>query len=182
MKEKRGSLIGGLILVGLGLVALVSQFVNFPALDNLAIYFVAALGAIFLLVGVFTREAGWMIPGGILSGIGWGIVAIEGPNSLISGSGDVDGGVFMLIFAGGWVLITLFTALFTDETHWWALIPGGIIALVGTAVLWGGPFMNILEFVGKAWPVALIILGIYILLHANRSQEKEPEDLIKQVD
>ncbi len=180
MKEKRENLIGGLILVGIGVLALLPQFVDFSGFENLAIYIVAALGAFFLLLGIFSREAGWIIPGGILSGIGTGIVLIAGPNSPISG--DAEGGVFMLAFAAGWALITILTAIFTEETHWWALIPGGIMALIGMAVLWGSPFMNILEIAGKAWPLILIIAGIYILLKANHKKEKEVEDVIKKVD
>jgi hypothetical protein len=126
------------------------------------------LGALFLLLGIVQREAGWIIPGGILSGIGLGIVLNEGPFNLFPGL--EDGGVFMLSFAAGWGLITLLTAVFTKETHWWALIPGGIMALIGAAVLWGGLFANGLELLGTLWPLALIIIGLAILLNARREK------------
>ena len=128
----------------------------------------AGLGALFLLAGILTREAGWIIPGGIVSGIGWGIVLIAGPRQLVEG--DAEGGLFMLAFAAGWASITLLTAIFTDETHWWALIPAAILALIGTAVLTGGIFMDILELAGKLWPLVLITIGIAILIGASKSR------------
>jgi hypothetical protein len=168
MSKNRNGLVWGLILLAIGILALLGQFWAFDWLDNLAMYFLAGLGALFLLLGISRREAGWMIPGGILSGIGWGIVAIEGPLNLFAGLDD--GGVFMLTFAAGWALITLLTAVFTDETHWWALIPGGIMALIGATVLWGGAFETTLEMLGKLWPLALIIAGLAILLNARREK------------
>jgi hypothetical protein len=168
MSKNRDGLIWGLILLAIGVLALIGQFAAFDWLDNLAIFFLAGLGALFLLMGITQREAGWMIPGGILSCIGWGIVAIEGPFNLFSCLDD--GGVFMLAFAAGWVLITLLTAVFTDETHWWALIPGGIMALIGATVLWGGAFESTLELLAKLWPLALIIAGLVILWNARREK------------
>lgn len=167
-KQNREGLVWGLILVLVGIVALAGQFIEFSWLERWGIFLLAGLGALFLIVGIAQREAGWIIPGGIISGIGWGVIAIEGPVSLFSGL--EDGGVFMLSFAAGWVLITLLTAVFTDETHWWALIPGGIMALIGATVLWGGLFTNILELLGKLWPLALIIVGIGVLWNAWREK------------
>lgn len=167
-KQNREGLVWGLVLMLIGVLALAGQFIEFNWPENWGVFFVAGLGALFLLLGIAQREAGWIIPGGIVSGIGWGIVAIEGSGNLFSGL--EDGGVFMLSFAAGWVLITLLTAVFTDETHWWALIPGGIMALIGAAVLWGGYFMNTLELLGKLWPIALIILGLGALWNAWREK------------
>ena len=101
-----------------------------------------------------------MIPGGILSGIGWGAVLVTGP---FADTGDVEGGVFMLTFAAGWALITVLTAVFTNQTHWWPLIPGGIMALIGGGILFGGVFMQGLTLLGQIWPVFLILLGLFVL-------------------
>jgi hypothetical protein len=109
-----------------------------------------------------------MVPGGILSGIGWGAYAIAGPIQL---NLENDGGLFLLIFGLGFGSITLLSAIFTDETHWWALIPGGIIAFIGVAVLFGGFLLDTLAFAGKFWPLVLIALGIYIVW-TNSKKEK----------
>lgn len=177
MNEKRNSLVGGLILVTIGVLALIGQFANVN-LGNLPLYFVAGLGGLFLLWGLFTREGGLMIPGGILSGIGWGIVLITGPYA--EATGTVQGGIFMLSFAAGWAIITLLTALFADETHWWALIPGSIMALIGMALLYEGVFADALALLGKIWPVFLIIAGISVLFSLRRKSEKEPKSALEQ--
>jgi hypothetical protein len=174
MNNRRGQWVGGLFLIGLGLLFLLNQFTDLPGLENVAIYFVLVLGIIFLAWGVLSREAGLMVPGGILTGIGLGIALVAGPFAVASG--DRGGGIFMGAFALGWVLITIFTALFTDETMWWPLIPAAIMALVSGGLLVQGPFWVALEWVGKLWPLALILGGIAILFGARGSRgEKEAE-------
>jgi hypothetical protein len=168
-EKKETGWIGGLILIVIGLLALFGQLLPESITSNLGLYVVSALGLVFIVWGIAARNAGPMIPGGILSGIGLGIVLIEAVNF----PANVDeGGVFMLAFALGWALIVLLTAVFTPKTHWWPLIPGGIMAFIGLAVLFGGVFLNALELVGILWPVALIILGIFILYQARQAKEK----------
>jgi uncharacterized membrane protein HdeD (DUF308 family) len=173
MKKRRNEWVVGALLIIIGLFFLLNQFVELPGLESLAIYFVLGLGLLFLVWGVITREAGLMIPGGILTGIGLGIALVAGPFEF--DDGDLSGGVFMGAFALGWVLITVFTALFTDETHWWPLIPAAIMAIISGALLVEGPFEVVLEWLGKLWPVALIIGGIAMLLGARKLNKKEPE-------
>ena len=115
MKSKKNEgLIGGLILIGIGIIALLSQFVDFISWETFGIYIVLILGVVFYLWGIVFREVGFMIPGGILSGIGVGIVALV--NDWIP-AGLEDGGFFLVIFALGWFSITLMTAVFTSETQ-----------------------------------------------------------------
>lgn len=176
MKQKKNDLTGGVILLVIGVIALVGQFVTISIPESFGLLIVPGLGALFLVWGILSRKAGLMIPGGILSGVGWGAYAISGPFSIWQG--DNEGGVFLIFLGLGFALITVATAVFTQETHWWALIPGGIIAFVGIAILFGGAFMTLLAFVGKLWPVILILLGISILVSANR--EKAAEKLVTE--
>jgi hypothetical protein len=168
LKENRNEWIGGVIMIAIGLFFLANQFIDFNW-DRIGVFFLPALGGVFLLAGIFTRQAGLIIPGGIISGIGWGAVLVTGP---FSDTGDVEGGVFMLTFAAGWALITVLTAVFTKETHWWALIPGGIMAIIGAGILFGGIFMQGLALLGQIWPVFLILLGIYVLFQGMRGKSK----------
>ncbi len=165
MSKTREQLTGGFILIGIGMIALISQLVDLSAWSDLGLYFLPALGLCFLVAGIFTRQAGFFVPGGILSGIGWGSFLIEGP---LQNSQVDDGGVFMLVFAAGWALITLFSAVFSNKTYWWPLIPGGIMAFIGVAVLFGGVFLQLLTLVGKLWPLALIAVGLYILFKTSQ--------------
>ncbi len=175
MKSKKNEgLIGGVILIGIGLLALLAQFVDFISWESFGIYFVLLLGLVFYAWGILAREPGVMIPGGILSGIGAGIVVLV--NNLAP-DGLEEGGLFLVIFGLGWVSITVMSAIFTRETQWWALIPGGIIGFVGLAVMFGGFFMNALEAVSVLWPVVLIIAGLAVIWKAWKSKEKTPKDL-----
>jgi hypothetical protein len=173
MRKKHNEWIVGVLLIAIGLLVLLNQFIDLPVVENLAIYFVLGLGLFFLAWGVVSREPGLMVPGGILTGIGAGIALVAGPWDL--GEGDLSGGVFMGAFAVGWVLITIFTALFADKTLWWPLIPAAIMALISGSLLVEGPFMFILEWLGKLWPIALIIGGIAILFGAKKVSEKPPQ-------
>lgn len=168
VEKKRDGLVGGLILVTIGLIALAGQFIDLNSFPDLGLFIVPAIGVILLFWGVISRDAGPIIPGGIMSGIGLGILLIAGPIEIVSNQNE--GGVFMLSFAMGWVLITVLTAVFTSETHWWALIPAAIMGLIGGAILVGGIFETALTLLGKLWPVALIALGAGILLQSVRGK------------
>jgi hypothetical protein len=174
----RNALIGGLILIFGGALALAGQVVPDNWGLNFGLLVLLGLGVAFHIAGLLTRQAGWFIPGGILSGIGAGVALVDGPLARFVPAGLLpgdDGGLFMLAFAGGWFLIVLTTALFTDETQWWPLIPGGIMALIGLAAGFGSIFETVLSLLGRAWPLALIAAGLYVLLQARRG-EKQPTD------
>ena len=153
---QRNRIISGLILILLGGLFLIDQFVQIPAMGNL---FLPGLGIVFLLWGIVTRSSGLLIPGGILTGIGTGVYLMNA----LPLEGDAEPGVFLLAFGGGFILIMLLSAVFTRETHWWALIPGGILAAIGAALYMGGAALDVLQLIGKFWPVALILMGAWVI-------------------
>ena len=159
-EETRGRWITGIALILIGLLALGGQLLD--DWGALGLLFLPALGLIFLVWGAITREGGLLIPGGILSGIGAGVYLMQGPFAHLGGTGEP--GVFLLAFAGGWALITLLSAVFTDNTMTWPLIPGGILALIGIALLIGGAALTVLEIAGQYWPVILILIGLYVII------------------
>lgn len=164
--EKRHRLVWGIVLVGIGLWMLVSNLTDW----NLGAAFPLGLGLLFLVWGSVSRKLGLLIPGGILSGIGAGALLLAGPFSGLEE--PASGGLFMLSFAVGWALITLASALFIHETAWWPLIPGGIMAFIGGALLIGGPALEVLEYFGQGWPIVLIAVGLYLILWRKGLQEK----------
>lgn len=178
-RKHNGGLIGGLILLLAGIVALIGQFMPNTWDGFFGTALLLGLGLVFVIIGIATREGGWFIPGGILTGLGAGVGLLSSP--LAARLGGDDGGWFLLVFAGGFVLIPILTAIFSDETHWWALIPGGIIGLVGLAVLFGGVFMNALEWVGKLWPLALIAAGGLLLWKTRRHPVEDEKPVEKHV-
>ena len=172
----RNALIGGLILIFGGALALVGQIVPDSWGLGFGLLVLLGLGVAFHIAGLLTREAGWFIPGGILTGIGAGVALVDGPLARLIPAGLLpgdDGGLFMLAFAGGWFLIVVTTTLFTDETQWWPLIPGSIMVLIGLAAGFGSIFESALSLLGRAWPLALIAAGVYVLFQARRAENKQ---------
>lgn len=181
--KDRGPVLGGLMLIFGGLLALIGQIVPESWGLGFGVLVLLGLGLGFIVVGVLTRQAGWFIPGGILTGIGAGVALIDGPLARLLPAnvfpGD-DGGLFMIAFAGGWFLITVLTAIFTDETQWWPIIPGAIMLLIGLAAGFGSVFGTVLSWVGRGWPVILIVIGLYIIVQGRRPRRREPVERIEK--
>ncbi len=157
--ETRDRVILGVMLIAIGLLAFLSQVIDLPHIEWLIL---PGLALIFLLWGLISREIGLLIPGGILAGIALGIYLITGP--YVGQIEENQGGVFLLAFSAGWALISLLSLLSKQGFQWWPLIPGGIIGLVGLAILRGGAAMRLLELMGYAWPLILVAVGVYLLL------------------
>lgn len=168
-KKINGGLVGGMVLILVGLLALVQQFVK---VDWFGMAFLPGLALIFIAAGLVRNQIGFIIPGGILAGIGTGVIV----ESRLQMPELQEGGTMLLIFAAGWVLITLLSFVLhardaRQEVAWWALIPAGIMGLIGAAILMGGTALKALEVVGKGWPVILIAIGLYIMLRRKQIQE-----------
>ncbi len=157
---------GGILLVLAGLFILIQQFFSFEITGSV---FMAGLALFFILWGATQRKAGLLIPGGILTGLSFGIFMIEDSGTLTE---YMEGGVMLFSLAAGFAIITLLARLFTTEKHWWALIVAGILTLIGSGVLIAEtPEAHILKPLVTAifnagqyfWPVIMIILGIWII-------------------
>jgi hypothetical protein len=157
--DRRNTMVGGALLVAIGLLVLLVQNVQ---AETLGLLFLPALGGLFLIAGIIGRQVGFIIPGGILTGIGLGVIFTQ--NAQIAVTETAQGGVFFIGFALGWLLITVLSKLFTSETQWWALIPGAIMALIGGGLMLGGAALNVLEFAGRWWPLILVALGLVIIV------------------
>ena len=48
------------------------------------------------------------------------------------------------------------------RNHWWPIIPGGILTVVGGALLIGGQAVDLLDY----WGVAIIAVGLFVLWRA----------------
>jgi hypothetical protein len=161
-QKQRGSLIAGLIMIGIGADLFVAQFVQAAWMGLLLM---PALGLIFIAGGLAGRNIGLLVPGGILSGLGLGAYLASGPfgavNELTRGS------LVLLSFAAGWALITALAALIGQRVLW-PLIPGAILAAVGGLLLAGQNGLTVLEWAGRLWPLALIAGGLAVLLKERR--------------
>ena len=155
-------LAGGILLILFGLTVLLQQWFD---ISN---YAILLLGCAMLAWGSFSRRTGWIIPGGVLSGIGLGILLMEGPWKFPA---EQQSGVFLLCFALGWFLITLLTAIFTCP-QWWAIIPGGIMAGMGGSILVTRGAVR-WQDLNLVYALALIFVGLFLLVYRGRSRKND---------
>lgn len=158
--------IGGVILVLLGVIFLVSEFIDLPGSIVLPV-----LGLIFAVSGAISKKSGLMVPAGILLGLGAGVVLTESgltQNFAIYNDAIILGGI-----AFGFLLVAGLSSLFTDNSHWWSLIVASVIGLLAFVVaVIESPgdsalktaVMGLLNWAPYIWPAVLIILGLGILL------------------
>ena len=156
-QRRNGALVGGAILISIGLFSLLENVFHL----SWGLYFLPLLAVIFLASGILTRRPGLLIPGGILAGLGAGSIVVEQVFPFMAD--PARGGVFMLAFAGGWLLITL-ASLFIGRVMLWPLIPGAFIGTMGVALFAGQTGLQFLELLGYFWPVVLIAVGVYLVI------------------
>jgi hypothetical protein len=153
----------GTILIGLGAVLLAGQLI--PETGR---YGVLVIGLALLAGFAMTRQYGFLVPGGIVTGVGVGVLLTQAYPSA--------GGLFLLSLAAGFASIWVIGVIFRlREHHWWPLIPAGILGTIGVISLadQSGQFGDLLRL---AWPIALVILGAFIVLRAARSGGRRARD------
>lgn len=160
---ERGRLAGAVVLIGSGLILFAGQVFTLGAWPLLM------LGVLFTAASGLTHTAGWLIPGGLLNGIWLGATLSE---SALATGDSAEGGLFLLGFAAGWASIALLAPLLAGRQVRWALIPAGVMALIGTPLLFGpaGEAMldTALGWTSLLWPVALIVAGALLLRRARQ--------------
>jgi hypothetical protein len=146
MSANRAQLISGLILINLGIAFLLAQYFDFgPGL------FLTMLALVFLIPYIFTRSYGLLIPGCILAGIGLGLAfghALARPDVAVS-----------IGLGMSFIAIYVVQLLVTGVSHWWPLIPGGILVLVSIAEV----VPQARQLLERGWPVILIVIGLGVL-------------------
>lgn len=135
-----------LILIGLGILAM-----NLLQVHLIGPLILALVGASFL-VGYFSRRLyGLLIPGCLLLGLAFGS----------AGESVLEANLTVLGLGLGFFAIYGVDFLYRRSTHWWPLIPGSILVLVGLTRL---PGLDILPSI--AWPLVLIVAGLVLLANA----------------
>jgi hypothetical protein len=149
--DRRGRLIAGgsLMIAGLGLFALEAV----DGTGDAAILFV--IGAVFIAAYFMRKVYGFLIAGCIALGVGLGQAGQE----IFDTSGDVT----VIGIGLGFGLIYAIDRLTDGSAHWWPLIPGGILLIIGLASLSGsvGDYL---------WPALLIVAGGVVLFSSRRRE------------
>jgi hypothetical protein len=162
-RRGRGSLVGGLVLVLVGLFLLVLQLapamVNFLRLELTWPFIIIGIGLLFFVgIAVWGRStAGLAVPGSIVTGIGLLLL-------YQNWSGNWESWAYAWALIPGFVgLGILITGLFTHsrgatQTGFWMAFISALVFSIFGAFLGGS------ALVGNFWPVLVIALGVYILL------------------
>ena len=148
-QRDRRSVAWGAILVIAGIFFLIVNL--FPAVGGGA--FLLLLGIAFLAAYFLGgRRLGFLIPGGILSGLGIGVLL--NTSTLLAGYG----GLVVLFLGLGFVFIWVF-----EGRQYWTLIAGAVLVFIGAVSIASEVYGTRAEDVLRWWPVVLIALGIWLL-------------------
>jgi hypothetical protein len=147
---------GYALLAVAGLIALVT--LNILRDEAIAFYVLSAIAFPFLVVFINDREQWWaLIPAYVLFAVGLmvGLLGLGILNDLLVPA--------YVMFA---IAIPFFVVYARNSKNWWALIPGGVMAIIGLAFL-------LAEAAAQyVLPALFIIAGIWVL--ARQFMRKEP--------
>ena len=141
----------GVILIVIGATLFAVQWLHLDA-DVI----VLVIGLVFAGAYAATRRYGLLIPAGILTGLGAGVLledygAMREPVVLGLGLG------FLAIYG-----VDLATRRSRERARWWPLIPGAILTVIAGA---GGAFGDEGgRAIQQAWPIIFIVVGGWLLL------------------
>ena len=153
-REQWWALIPGLTLLGLAILVGFGERLGAWG----AAIFLASIGLSFWLIYAVRPEFWWaIIPGGSLFSVA-ALVALEATGSV---KDEATVGVMFLGLAITFGLVYLLPG--GQEERRWALIPGGILALMGFLML-----LTLGGLINYVWALALIAAGGYILWRALR--------------
>jgi predicted membrane protein len=156
----KNATIWGAVLVGLGVLFLLGQFL--PGVSGFVGGLIAT--AIFVAMGVFfyTQYAGnrtnWglLIPAYVMFSIA-GLIAL----ATLLPVGRFEGALIPAYVMFAIAAPFLYVYSRNTRSNWWALIPGGIMGTIGLGFL--------LAAMWQAVPVVLIVAGIYLLVRNSKS-------------
>ncbi len=114
-------------------------------------YLLLGLGAVFMVGYLWRRRYGLVIPGGILLGLGAGGL-LEGR---VEGFADGD----QLGLGLGFLAVFLVPLVYQRRSHWWPLIPGGVLILAAVEKT-----EELAEYLVAHWPLVLVAIGIGLVL------------------
>ncbi len=153
--RKSRRLSAGLILIAIGLGLYVIDRIE--GIGEEAVLMI--IGTAFLIAYFVRKNYGLLIPGCILLGLGIGQVG---------GGSFLDFGEPSMLGLGlGFIAIFVIAKLNEGKSHWWPLIPGGVLLLMaipGTHDIFG--------YIWDHWQLILVFIGVLILLGAFRGGEE----------
>lgn len=160
-QQRAGNLIGGAVLIGLGVLFLLLQLIPgigvFVRIDLFWPLIIIAVGAIFLFAALLTRTPPLAIPGCIVGGIGC-LLFVQNI------TGYWESWAFTWTLIPGFVGVGIILSGLLGDRPTEQLRAGGTL-LVISAVLFVifGAFLGPFHFLGRLWPLLLILAGVALL-------------------
>jgi len=137
---------GAIALIIVGAVLFALQFSRGPS--EVIVFLV--VGAV-LLAAYFQRKSySFLVPACILLGLGLGAM---GERTAIDFDNFSSFGLGL-----GFLAIFVIDTIVRGRTHWWPLIPGGILLLSSVS---DSPVIRVIT---KWWPLILVLVGVLLLL------------------
>ena len=110
---------------------------------------------------------GLLVAGSMFSGLVVALGLVLGP---FGGAQEhVIMGTALLGWALGWALLAALSIRLADQPQRWAVVPAALMALAGAGLLIFRPDANAMNLLGWIWPLALIVLAVWMTVHARRS-------------
>ncbi len=146
-RNQRSRVISGVTLIGIGL--LLFWLTRVEDIADSVLFFV--IGSLFLGAYLYSKNYGLLIPGCLLLGLGTG--------TLLERMDRLDQ-PWQIGLGAGFVAIFVIALLYEKRTHWWPLIPGGVLLISAFAI---GEELRRFLFSGGL-PLVLVVIGVIILL------------------
>lgn len=158
--DNKGGIIVGLVIIAVGALLLANQFLNFQFDLFSGNFVLVTLGAIFLILALFTGRNGLAVPGSILAGIGAIMLVQEMPGNLLDWS-------YAWTLIPGFVGIGVLLSGLLDRSHP-HFDSGGLVlvAISAAGFLMFGGFLGLGWDAAQYWPVLLIVAGVVVLFSA----------------
>lgn len=148
--KARSRVTTGVMLILLGLALFGMRYIG----DLGESVLLLCAGGLFVAGYLFTRAYALLVVGCILFGLGFG--------SFGERYFYVWGEFSRIGLGVGFVLIYLIALAYERRSHWWPLVPGTILILLGLQS-WGKVWRFLFS---DGWPLILVIIGVLILLGA----------------
>ncbi len=153
MHRREAPWIGGLVLIAVGAMMLATYLV-----PEIGLYVVLGLGIVFLIAFAVTRAYGFLVPAGILTGLGVGIVLTP-----YMTEGMMTGALIVGTLALGFAAVGVIAYLMhMEEAHWWPFIPAAILGTVAIFLAIGNP--DALEYLSIVVAIAMIVGGGWLVI------------------
>ncbi len=159
VEERDPRIITGAVLIAIGLLLFVLQFVTGPTVSLLFL----VGGAAFVAVYFSRKEYRLLVPGCILIGIGIGHLG-EQSSMPLQNMSSVGLGI-------GFIGIYVIDKIYRGKTAWWPLIPGVILLVTGAAT----GYVDFGKLISQGWPLILVILGVLFLTGALGSHRRRDD-------